>query len=92
MRPLPGPRTSGDGTPRAKLVEPDSLLGPSIESTQPGEPPSQLPLLHGESRPLVWVVCGDESCVVLDPTTGQGLVGGDAPLAQFDELVDAAPT
>ena len=81
-----------EGSVRSKLVEPDGLRGPVVPSAVPGEPPQQLPLLVDAPGPLVWVVCGDRSCVVLDPTTGRGLMGGDSPLAQFDELVDVAPS
>ncbi|MCB0970008.1 MAG: PD40 domain-containing protein [Acidimicrobiales bacterium] len=78
------------GARRAKLIEPDVLQGPVGEPAVPGEPPQQMPLLFDVDGPLVWVVCGEQTCRVIDPTTGQQLMGGDL-LEQFDDLVDVAP-
>lgn len=78
------------GEVRAKLVEPSQLGTQSAEPVD-GGPPAEFPLFDAGDEPLVWVVCDDGGCAVVEASTGGFLMGGGGLAELFDRLVDLAP-
>ena len=83
--------TETTGVIRTKLVELSQLGSTSGQPVDPNEAPVELPLLDTEGAPLVWVVCDDATCGVVDARDANFLMGGGSLGDRFDELEDLAP-